>query len=156
MGSFFPTGPHIVRLDGHISPEPTFPATFTHTYASYDRTPPDAETVTSRLADADVAITTRVPISAETIAICAKRRLKLIAVHAIGYDMIDLKACKEHGIKVCNVPGASNEAVAEHAVALFFALRRRVVGMLAWLFLNFCAVFLGLFLPVATGSIIMH
>lgn len=30
---------------------------------------------------------------------------------------------------VCNVPAASNEAVAEHAIALFFALRRNVVGM---------------------------
>ncbi|RDL32581.1 uncharacterized protein BP5553_09037 [Venustampulla echinocandica] len=129
MSSFSHTGPHIVRLDGHISPVPHFPPTFTHTYTSYDRTPPDTQTIISRLADANVAITTRVPISAETIAICAKRKLKLIAVHAIGYDMVDLKACKEHGIKVCNVPAASNEAVAEHAIALFFAVRRRVVDM---------------------------
>ena len=30
---------------------------------------------------------------------------------------------------VCNVPAASNEAVAEHALALYFALRRNVVYM---------------------------
>ena len=30
---------------------------------------------------------------------------------------------------MCNVPAASNEAVAEHAIALYFALRRNVVGM---------------------------
>jgi glycerate dehydrogenase len=30
---------------------------------------------------------------------------------------------------VTNVPAASNESVAEHAIALFFALRRNIVGM---------------------------
>lgn len=42
--------------------------------------------------------------------------------------MVDLEACKERGVKVCNVPAASNEAVAEHTIALYFALRRCVVG----------------------------
>jgi lactate dehydrogenase-like 2-hydroxyacid dehydrogenase len=43
--------------------------------------------------------------------------------------MIDLSACKTHGVTVTNVPAASNESVAEHAIALFFALRRNIVGM---------------------------
>lgn len=30
---------------------------------------------------------------------------------------------------MCNVPAASNESVAEHAIALYFAVRRRVVRM---------------------------
>ncbi|TVY12482.1 Glycerate dehydrogenase, partial [Lachnellula arida] len=75
---------------------------------------------------ADIAITTRVPISAATLAHCP--RLRLIAVFAIGTDMVDLAACRERGVQVCNVPAASNEAVAEHAIALFFALRRNIVG----------------------------
>jgi lactate dehydrogenase-like 2-hydroxyacid dehydrogenase len=48
---------------------------------------------------------------------------------AIGTDMIDLDACKAHGVTVSNVPAASNEAVAEHAIALYFAVRRNVVQM---------------------------
>lgn len=48
---------------------------------------------------------------------------------AIGTDMLDLKACAARGILVCNVPAASNEAVAEHAFTLFMAVRRRVVRM---------------------------
>lgn len=48
---------------------------------------------------------------------------------AIGTDMIDLAACKARGIPVCNVPAASNESVAEHALALYFALRRNVVRL---------------------------
>jgi glycerate dehydrogenase len=43
--------------------------------------------------------------------------------------MIDLSACKTHGVTVTNVPAASNESVAEHAIALFFALRRNILGM---------------------------
>jgi glycerate dehydrogenase len=43
--------------------------------------------------------------------------------------MVDLAACKVRGITVTNVPAASIEAVSEHAVALFFALRRKVVAM---------------------------
>ena len=43
--------------------------------------------------------------------------------------MIDLDTCKAHGVTVSNVPAASNEAVAEHAIALYFAVRRNVVQM---------------------------
>jgi lactate dehydrogenase-like 2-hydroxyacid dehydrogenase len=48
---------------------------------------------------------------------------------ASGTDIIDLAACRERGIVVCNVPAASNEAVAEHAFALYMAVRRRIVRM---------------------------
>ena len=48
---------------------------------------------------------------------------------AIGTDVVDLDACRERKIPVCNVPAASNESVAEHAIALFFALRRNVIQM---------------------------
>jgi len=43
--------------------------------------------------------------------------------------MISLPACSKRGILVTNVPAASVESVSEHALALFFALRRNVVGM---------------------------
>jgi glycerate dehydrogenase len=43
--------------------------------------------------------------------------------------MIDVPACTKRNILVTNVPAASIESVSEHALALFFALRRNVVGM---------------------------
>jgi glycerate dehydrogenase len=43
--------------------------------------------------------------------------------------MVDLAACKRHGVIVSNVPAASNESVAEQAIALYFALRRNVIRM---------------------------
>lgn len=121
---------HIVRLDGIHTPPPTFSPSFPHTYTSHDSTPPFDAIIISHLTvphPAQVAITTRIPITAAVLQACPS--LKLIAVLAIGTDMIDLAACKEHGVIVSNVPAASNESVAEHAIALFFGLRRSVVRM---------------------------
>jgi glyoxylate reductase len=55
-------------------------------------------------------------------------QLKLIANYAVGFDNIDITEAKQRGISVSNAsaPGVS-EAVAEHAVALIFALAHRVV-----------------------------
>ncbi|KAH9213686.1 D-isomer specific 2-hydroxyacid dehydrogenase [Leptodontidium sp. 2 PMI_412] len=117
---------HIVRLDGIHTPDPIFSPSFTHTYVSYPSVPFSTPTVISHLTSpklANIAITTRVPITEETLQACPD--LKLIAVLAIGTDMIDLAACKKYGVTVCNVPAASVESVAEHAIALFFAARRK-------------------------------
>lgn len=118
---------HIVHLDGIHAPPPTFSQSFQYTYKSHDSTPPDDSVIISRLKDTDVVITTRIPITEATLSVCP--RLKLVAVMAIGTDMIDLAACKKHRVTVSNVPAASNESVCEHAIALYFALRRNVVRM---------------------------
>ncbi|KAL2072088.1 hypothetical protein VTL71DRAFT_11431 [Oculimacula yallundae] len=121
---------HIVRLDGIHTPAPIFSPSFPHTYTSHASTPFLTPSIITHLTvpkPANVAITTRVPITEETLQACPD--LKLIAVLAIGTDMIDLEACRKYGVTVCNVPAASNESVAEHAVALFFAARRKVVRL---------------------------
>jgi phosphoglycerate dehydrogenase-like enzyme len=51
--------------------------------------------------------------------------LCLIAVCGIGTDAIDLATAKDQGIVVCNVPGRTAPIVAEHALALMFAVARR-------------------------------
>mgnify|MGYP001570130695 CR=1 FL=1 len=54
-------------------------------------------------------------------------QLKMIANYAVGFDNIDLKAAKARGITVTNTPGPEiSEAVAEHVIALIFALAHRV------------------------------
>ena len=55
-------------------------------------------------------------------------RATLIARFGVGYDGIDAEACRRRGILVTNTPGALDESVAEHAVALLLALARRVPG----------------------------
>ncbi len=55
-------------------------------------------------------------------------QLKMIANYAVGLDNIDLAEAKKRGIIVSNTPGEEiSEAVAEHAVALIFALTHRIV-----------------------------
>lgn len=51
--------------------------------------------------------------------------LRMITVCGIGTDAIDLDTARELGIVVCNLPGRTAAIVAEHALALMFAVARR-------------------------------
>ncbi len=53
-------------------------------------------------------------------------QLKLVATRSTGYDHVDLDACKERGITVCNVPTYGENTVAEHTFALILNLSRNV------------------------------
>jgi glyoxylate reductase len=66
-----------------------------------------------------------VSIDAEVLE-AAGDRLKVIANFAVGYDNIDLDACRERGIVVTNTPDVLTEATAELAMALTFAAARRM------------------------------
>ncbi|MCX6643410.1 MAG: hydroxyacid dehydrogenase, partial [Candidatus Bathyarchaeota archaeon] len=57
----------------------------------------------------------------------ASPRLKVIGVHGIGCDHIDLHAAKELGKVVLNTPDALTVSVAEMAIALVLALIKRVI-----------------------------
>ena len=54
------------------------------------------------------------------------KNLKYILKQGVGTNNIDLKACKELGIKVYNTPGINSEAVAEFTLALALDIARRV------------------------------
>jgi len=51
--------------------------------------------------------------------------LKLVQITGAGVDRLDKASIKELGIAVANVPGASNNALAEYAVACALVLLRR-------------------------------
>jgi phosphoglycerate dehydrogenase-like enzyme len=51
--------------------------------------------------------------------------IQFIQVTGAGLDRLDLPFLKQHGIAVANVPGGSNEAVAEYAVTAASVLLRR-------------------------------
>lgn len=53
--------------------------------------------------------------------------LKVIGRTGVGYDSVDVKTATEHGIPVVITPGANNRSVAEHAVAMMFALSKNLV-----------------------------
>lgn len=91
-------------------------------WQEHEVTPP--EQVVERLAQAEVAISNKVPLTAASLVQLPK--LRLIAVAATGTNNVDLDYCRAHGIAVCNVSGYSTDSVAEHAFALLLALRRQV------------------------------
>jgi glyoxylate reductase len=53
--------------------------------------------------------------------------LKLIANFSVGYDNIDIEACRARGIAVSNTPGVLDAAVADLTIGLLLAVRRRIV-----------------------------
>ena len=97
---------------------------FVHDWVEYDRTAQSE--VVERLRGAQIAITNKVPIRAEAFEQLPD--LKLIAVAATGYDVIDVEAARAHGVSVVNVRGYATNTVPEHVLALMFALRRSIVG----------------------------
>ncbi|MFH1329615.1 MAG: C-terminal binding protein [Actinomycetota bacterium] len=82
------------------------------------------EDLLARGADADAILTTYFPIPAATIAVL--KRCKVIAKTGIGTDNIDVRAAKEAGIVVTNVPDYCVEEVADHTLALLLALLRKI------------------------------
>lgn len=55
--------------------------------------------------------------------------LRLIVKHGVGVDNLDLPACTQRGVTVCNTPGVGAQAVAEHAVALVVACAKHLVTL---------------------------
>lgn len=55
------------------------------------------------------------------------QKLKVIGRTGVGYDSVDVKKATELGIPVVITPGANNRSVAEHAVAMIFALSKNLI-----------------------------
>lgn len=65
-------------------------------------------------------------LNAKTLAILARGGTQLVALRSAGFNHVDLKACKELGLRVVNVPEYSPNAIAEHAVSLILSLNRQI------------------------------
>lgn len=53
--------------------------------------------------------------------------LRLVASYGVGYDNVDVDACRKRSVAVTNTPGVLDAATADLAFALIIAVRRRVV-----------------------------
>jgi glycerate dehydrogenase len=114
----------IVFLDRETLPETVIlrRPDFAHDWQEYPRSTP--EEVAERARGAEIVITNKVPLRANTLAELPD--LKLIAVAATGTDVIDLAACKARGITVSNIRGYAEATVPEHTFALILSLMRSV------------------------------
>lgn len=88
----------------------------------YDRTA-SAELL-ERAKDADVLLTNKVVISAETMA--QLPNLKYIGVLATGYNIVDIDTARKHGIVVTNIPAYSTNSVAQMVFAHLLNITQRV------------------------------
>jgi len=80
----------------------------------------------AELAVADAVIVRLFPMGRTEIS--SAPRLRAIAKAGVGVDNIDLAAAAERGVAVLWAPGANSNAVAEHTLALMFALCRQTVA----------------------------
>jgi glyoxylate reductase len=91
--------------------------------------PTEAPLPEENLARAVAGVEAIVPMGAHPVpgtVIAAAPRLRVIAVAAVGYNLIDVAAATARGILVTNTPGVLTETVADMAWALMLGAARRV------------------------------
>jgi D-3-phosphoglycerate dehydrogenase / 2-oxoglutarate reductase len=86
----------------------------------------DENEVIDAAKDADAILTVYTTISPRVVE--GLQRCQVIVRLGVGYDVIDIDSCQKRGILVCNVPDYGTEEVANHALALFFAVHRRLLA----------------------------
>ena len=77
------------------------------------------------LATADAAVTLLTD-RVDAAFLDAAPRLRVVANVAVGYNNIDVEACREHGVVVTNTPGVLTDATADLAMALILMATRRL------------------------------
>ena len=87
-----------------------------HDRISYSESPEIAEAIGS----AEIAVTNKTPLSAATMDRCPN--LKMIAVLATGYNVVDCAYAKKKGILVANVPTYGTQIVGQYAVGLLLEI----------------------------------
>lgn len=84
----------------------------------YDRTRP--EEAASRIQDAEIIVTNKVPITRALLEQCPG--IRYVSVLATGYNVVDLKATAERGIPVSNVPAYSTAAVGQFTIGMLLEI----------------------------------
>ena len=115
---------HIVFLDRSTLQAKVRRPALEHTWQEYPVS--SVSELVERLRDATVAITNKVPLRADTLQ--RLPQLRMIAVAATGYDVVDIAFCKANGIAVANIRDYAVHTVPEHAFALITALRRNLLA----------------------------
>lgn len=89
----------------------------------YDRTPyrDGNALIVERAKGAEIVITNKTPLTAETLRTLMPE-LRYIGVLATGYNVVDVKAARELGVPVTNIPTYGTAAVAQFTMALLLEM----------------------------------
>jgi D-3-phosphoglycerate dehydrogenase len=95
----------------------------------HDTLPGSEDELIRRIGTAPVVLNIRssARFTARVFESCPK--LRLLSVWGTGTDHVDLAAAARAGVSVTNTPGVSAVSIAEHALALLFAVARRIPHM---------------------------
>jgi lactate dehydrogenase-like 2-hydroxyacid dehydrogenase len=77
-------------------------------------------------------IATRGELGANRAMIDACPNLEIISVYGVGFDAVDLSACRERGIRVTNTPDVLTNDVADLGVAMMLCHSRGMIGAETW------------------------
>ena len=87
----------------------------------YDRTSyVESPLIAERISNAEIVITNKTPISRTTIDKCPN--IRLIAVLATGYNVVDYNYAAEKGIPVVNVPTYGTASLSQFSIALLLEI----------------------------------
>ena len=103
---------HITILDGHALNPGDLSWKALEELGSltvYPRTKP--EEVIEHIGSSDAILINKINITEAILEACPQ--VKYIGVQATGYNVVDIEACKKHGVTVTNVPAYSTAAVAQ-------------------------------------------
>jgi D-3-phosphoglycerate dehydrogenase / 2-oxoglutarate reductase len=95
----------------------------------YDTLPPTEGALIDRIGAAEVVLNIRSSSRFTERVFDACPQLRLVSVWGTGTDHVDLASAARHGVTVANTPGVSARSIAEHALALLFAVARRIPEM---------------------------
>lgn len=114
-------------------------------YPAWDQEPLDAAFTMHRYFEADdkaaflravgprvQGIATRGELGADRAMIEACPGVRIVSVYGVGYDAVDLAACRERGIAVTNTPDVLTRDVADLGVGMMLCQARGMVGAEAW------------------------
>lgn len=112
--------PAVLIMQRHLAPLTGFLESTYDVYRFWEHPPVEAERDIQALVVAgefplDTALIERLP------------SLRLIACFTSGYDGIDVGWCRARGLPVTHAPTVNHEDVADHAIGLILASRRRLV-----------------------------
>ncbi len=77
-------------------------------------------------------IATRGELGASADIIAACPNLEVIGVYGVGYDAVNLDACRARGIRVTNTPDVLTNDVADLGIAMMLVLSRGMIGAESW------------------------
>ncbi|MCS0463189.1 MULTISPECIES: 2-hydroxyacid dehydrogenase [Rhizobium] len=101
-----------------------------HVHKLYEAS--DADAFLRKQGDNIRAVATRGELGASAALIGKLPKLEVVSVYGVGYDAVDLAACREKGIRVTNTPDVLTNDVADLGIAMMLTQSRGMIGAERW------------------------